>query len=102
MGQFSLYTNPNPASRKEFPYLLDVQTDLLRNLNTRVVIPVSTRVKKPISHLCPTIKLGDKNLVLMTQQLAAIPKNKIGKPVADLSLVRNQIIAALDFLFTGF
>ena len=31
MAQFDVYDNPNLASRKTTPYLLDVQTDLLDN-----------------------------------------------------------------------
>ena len=29
MAQFDVYENRNPVTKKKFPYLLDVQTDLL-------------------------------------------------------------------------
>ena len=29
MAQFVAYQNPNPASREQFPYLLDIQSNLL-------------------------------------------------------------------------
>ena len=32
MPQFALYQNRNPASRKRFPLLLDIQSDLLEVL----------------------------------------------------------------------
>jgi len=40
MAQFDVYLNPNPDTRKPIPYLLDVQTDLLDTLATRVVVPL--------------------------------------------------------------
>jgi toxin CcdB len=38
MPQFAVYRNRNPASRTRFPLLLDIQSDLLEPLTTRVVI----------------------------------------------------------------
>ena len=38
MAQFDVYHNPNPATRKTIPYLLDVQADLLDAMATRVVV----------------------------------------------------------------
>lgn len=40
MAQFDVYINPNTATRKVIPYLLDVQADLLDTLTTRVVVPL--------------------------------------------------------------
>src|SRR3972149_1597257 len=40
MAQFDVYRNANPATRARIPYLLDVQSDLLDILATRVVIPL--------------------------------------------------------------
>ena len=40
MAQFDVYRNTNSATRKSIPYVLDVQTDLLDTLATRVVVPL--------------------------------------------------------------
>ena len=34
MGQFWAYTNPNPATRDSYPFLLEIQSNLLRDLGT--------------------------------------------------------------------
>ncbi len=104
MAQFTLCHNPNKQTKKEFPYLLDVQTHLLRDLKTRVVIPVSklsSLSAKPISNLCPVIEIKGEKLVLMSQQMAGISISKIGKPIAELGHYRSEIISAIDFLITG-
>lgn len=40
MPQFAVYGNINPATRAAVPLLLDVQSDLLAELGTRVVVPL--------------------------------------------------------------
>ena len=40
MAQFDVYRNANPATRTRVPYLLDLQSDLLDPLGTRVVVPL--------------------------------------------------------------
>ncbi len=40
MSQFDVFDNPNDNTNQSMPYLLDVQSDLLDNLATRVVVPL--------------------------------------------------------------
>lgn len=104
MAQFTLYRNINKQSREAFPYLLDAQQPLLEDLHTRVVIPVarlSDMTGQPISHLCPVIEHNGEKVVLYSQQLAAISMKELGEQVGDMQQYRSEIIAALDFLFTG-
>jgi len=39
-AQFIAYENANPATKKTYPYLLDIQSNLLDELRTTVVIPL--------------------------------------------------------------
>ncbi|WP_036256026.1 CcdB family protein, partial [Spongiibacter marinus] len=41
MKQFDLYENPDSDSHATYPFFVDVQTDLLDDLNSRVVISTS-------------------------------------------------------------
>ena len=40
MAQFGIYQNRNAATAKRYPYLIELQTDLLSALKTTVVAPV--------------------------------------------------------------
>ena len=40
-----MYENLNPNSKQAYPYLIDVQTTLLTDLETRIVIPVALKSK---------------------------------------------------------
>jgi len=41
VAQLTVYRNKNPRSKAIFPLLVDVQSDLLDDLQTRVVIPLT-------------------------------------------------------------
>jgi toxin CcdB len=105
MAQFSVYRNKNPRTKATFPLLVDVQSDLLEPLNTRVVIPLTKApglTKKPVSHLTPEVTFGGERYVLMTPQLAGINRSELGSHAGSLAEERQAILAAIDFLVTGF
>jgi toxin CcdB len=104
MAQFDIYENPNEQSKKNFPYLLDLQSDLLDGLATRVVAPLAyVSVKgRTIDHLQPKFRVKKRIFYLSTSELAGIPVRALGKRVTSLKDQRQSIISALDFLFTGF
>ena len=103
MAQFDVYINPNTATRKAIPYLLDVQSDLLDTLSTRVVAPLvmEEEVGLAAQHLNPQFKVKGIAVVMSTAELAGISSRSLGDKVISLKSKRNEIIAALDLLFTG-
>lgn len=103
MAQFTVYHNRNAASPA--PYLLNVQSDLLSELRTRVVAPlypVDALGGKAVSTLMPVFELNGEPLLMLTAQLAGVDKQELGDPVSDFSIHRSEIVAALDLLLTGF
>ncbi len=103
MAQFDVYINKSPKSRKEIPYLLDVQSDLLSSLDSRVVVPlVKKTLMTPIKYLNPIFKVEDCEVILSTSEISGIPLSVLDKKVTSFKDKRNEIIAALDFLITGF
>ncbi|TLS78355.1 plasmid maintenance protein CcdB [Mariprofundus erugo] len=103
MAQFDLYRNPNSDSNAFIPYLLDVQADLLNVLATRVVIPLYTSdaIPKPILHLNPVLEVNGERFVLSAAELAGVSTSALGESITNLQSFRDEIIAALDFVFTG-
>lgn len=103
MAQFDVYINTSPATRKSIPYLLDVQADLLDTLATRVVVPLVLEEDMGLAakHLNPQFKIKGTSVVMSTAELAGVPNRLLGDKVASLKNKRDEIIAALDLLFTG-
>lgn len=85
------------------PYLLDIQHDLLSDLSTRVVVPL-VRVHtfgRRASRLHPTFIIGGEEVVLATQLIAAIGKGGLGTLAGTLTDRRDEILAAVDVLWSG-
>jgi toxin CcdB len=104
MRQFSVYRNKNPKSRSTYPYLVDVQSDLLSDLSTRVVVPLAKRTastKRPIKTLMPVVSVDGQQFMMMVPLLAGIGRGELGTPVASAAQYRGEVVAALDFLITG-
>jgi toxin CcdB len=105
MAQFTVYRNKNPRTKIRFPLLVDVQSDLLADLQTRVVIPLSKAAalaKKPVSHLMPILKFEGEAYMLVTPELAGVARNDLGAAAGSLAERRDAILAAIDFLLMGF
>lgn len=104
MPQFCVYRNPNPATKVSFPLLLDVQSDLTADLETRVVVPLCLAASmrgKLIKTLMPVLEIEGKSYAMLTPQLAGISRKQLGSKIADVGQRRDEIVAALDLLITG-
>jgi toxin CcdB len=104
MPQFAVYRNPNPDTRSAYPLLLDVQSDLIESLATRVVVPLSPAAAmkgRRLGTLTPALDIGGRQYVMLTPQLAGVAVKSLGPRVGDCAARRQEILAALDLLLTG-
>lgn len=101
MGQFDVHANPGS---RDYPYLVDLQADLLRDLSTRLVAPlIPERMlgAVPIAILNPIVEVAGKSYVVLMQESAAVPRAALGPIAASLEYRRADLVAALDLLVTG-
>jgi toxin CcdB len=103
MRQFCVYRNRNAATRSAYPLLLNVQSDLIAETGTRVVVPLvpAGRIMPSMPPLAPDISVGGEPHVMVTPLMAAIELADLGALEGDLSGERATILAALDFLVSG-
>ncbi|MCM2397029.1 CcdB family protein [Rhizobium sp. S95] len=99
MARFKVYRLKNDRS-----LVIDLQSNLLDNLETRVVAPVVSLhlISKYVARLNPRFEIEGVICVMLTEFIATLPASEIGEQVADLSDKADDIIAATDFLFQGF
>jgi toxin CcdB len=105
MAQLDVYPNPDRLTVDDIPYILDIQSGLLHTLPGCVVVPLAipeSLETLPILRLNPKLNVAGVTLVMLTQELATVSRRLLKSPVANLSPQREEILAALDFLFTGF
>ena len=104
MAQFTVYQNKNKATQVTYPFLLNIQNDLLASMQTCVVvplIPVKAMAHQPMSKLTPVLLVQGQDYCMMTPQLAGIHKRELGAEIETLTAHQNDIIAAIDFLLSG-
>lgn len=106
MARFDVYLNPGQDKKADVPFLLDVQSDLLADLGSRVVVPLR-RVDRFAttnfpSNLAPIFEIEGIRCFMETPKLAAVPLKILNKPLVSLSEFHVSITSALDFLFQGF
>ena len=91
---------PNPEGRG---WLLDVQADLLRDLNTRVVVPLmpTDTAPRPARGLNPVFRLEGQEHVMVTQFLSAVLAGLVSGRAMSLAAEATAISNALDLLLTG-
>lgn len=105
MAAYSVFQNPNPRTNGAVPFLLDVQSELLSELGTRVVVPLyrtEAAGVRALSRLTPVVVFQGESLVAMVPELAGIPRRELGPVSGDLVSARAEILPAIDLLLTGF
>lgn len=105
MARFDVYANTGSHAGTT-PYLLDVQSDLLDGLDSRVVIPLRRLERFPKvslpARLTPVLTVEGMDCFLETPKMGAVPLRVLKSPVTSLAHTQQQINAALDFLFQGY
>ena len=105
MNQFDVYINPSPSTHAALPFIVDIQSPVISELATRIVIPLGRMTyfkNEQLQGLTPVIEYQDERLLLLTAQIASVPKKILKKPVGSLADCRAEIISAVDFAITGF
>jgi toxin CcdB len=85
-------------------YVVDVQANFLSQLETRIVVPLMLAhdAPHPAARLNPQFRVGDDDVVMATQFMAAVPRGALSATAASLSDHRDEIVTAIDFLMQGF
>lgn len=103
MAQFDVFANPG-RNRERIPYVLDVQSDLLRDLATRVVVPLGVPdivERQYLAALHPVFRVGRRQVVLLSTEIAHLPARILARPVANLETNRFEILRAIDAVLSG-
>lgn len=105
MAQFDVYVNPQPESRRFVPYVVDVQSPLIDQLTTRLVLPLSrvgVRQDSLPVNLCPVVEVDGEALSLLPHLAAPVSARILKKPVSSLGHRAAEITGAMDAVLSGF
>ncbi len=85
-------------------FVVDVQTDLLDGLTTRLVVPLLPleAAPMPAGRLNPVLQFNGQPHALQPQLMGAVSAKLLGKPVDNLLRDYDRIVAAVDMILNGF
>jgi toxin CcdB len=98
MARFDVYKNGNARG-----LLLDIQSDLLDEFGSRVVVPLlSAEDMQSVSRLHPVFVINDERYIMSTHLIFAIPVDRLGAKIGSLAQEDLVITSAVDKLFSGY
>jgi toxin CcdB len=105
MARFDIYSNPG-KNKDNIPYLLEVQSNVISGLASRLVIPLRTMsgfatLALP-SDLFPTITVNGIDHFLDTPQMGAIPLSELKVKAGSAQACQFEIQTALDRVFGAY
>ncbi len=102
--QFDVYENPSPRMRDQYPFVVDVQSNLLGGLATRMVVPLALTAltaKELPRRLCPVFTVRRKSLMLVPFEAAPLDKRLLKTEVSSIRDRAGEIVAAMDAVMSG-
>jgi toxin CcdB len=101
--QFDVVANPDAEDAAHRPYLVVLQSDLVSGLRSTVVAPLIARSEiTGARQLNPLVAVDSREYWIAIYELFAIEQRVLGPRIANVADQRDAIVAAIDFLFTGF
>jgi toxin CcdB len=105
MAQWDVYPNPSARSRGDIPYLVDLQSNLLDALPSRLVAPLALTRLAPEGvprALCPVFNIAGVSVVLLPHEAGPIEARLLKRRTDSLLAQAHEVVAALDALVSGF
>ncbi|MGB9095147.1 CcdB family protein [Erwinia sp.] len=104
MKQFSIYRNQG-RNRQVYPYFIDIQSDLLSHLATRLVMPLAHKQasNSQVKSLTPVMRIEEHDYVILTSMLTTTDVKNLNEQhfVKNAAGMRDEIVSALDLLVLG-
>jgi toxin CcdB len=102
--QFDVYPNPSPRMHHQYPFVVDIQSELLSSLTTRMVVPLAVTGladKDLPRRLCPVLIVRGQNLMFVPFEAAPLEKRLLKAKTASVKGRADDIIAAMDAVMSG-
>lgn len=86
-------------SKGPISLVLEIQSDLMRDLPTVLVAPlIETKALKPFSLINPLVEVGGRQMAVRLEQMVGAPAARLGEPVVSLRGIEHEVSVALGRL----
>jgi toxin CcdB len=103
MTQLEVFANPIARARRAYPLVVVLQADLANTGRDRIVAPLVPRSRLPgtTGRLTPHVDVAGAAYVVLIPKLTAMPTDDLRGSKGSLLRHREEIVAAIDYLFLG-
>jgi toxin CcdB len=103
MAQLDVFINPAPAARRAYPFVAVLQADVADTGLERIVAPLvpRSRLVGSAGRLTPHVDVAGTPHVLIVPRMTAVAAADLRDRRGELTAFRDDIVAALDYLFLG-
>jgi len=103
MAQFDVFVNPFAATRRAYPFVVAMQSDFTINGGEQLVAPIAPIDYAPPTsrRVMPTVALQGNDLVVVVPRITVIPTRDLIERVSSIAAARDELLAAIDYLFFG-
>lgn len=104
MAQFDVYPNPVEELRDTHPYVVGIQSNLLKRPIAVVTVALARldAQSEPSNTLNPWLDVGGEAFVLETLAITSFEPSDLRRPVANLANQAQTIWDALDYALHGY
>jgi len=107
MAQWDVYVNPSPRARDDLPFVIDVQSDLLSGLATRLVLPFAPApAGTPLPpglprRMSPRFDIAGHEVQLVPTEAGTVDASLLKRRVVSLRPEAHRIVDAYDAVISG-
>jgi toxin CcdB len=103
MAQFDVFENPFATARRAYPFVVAMQSDFTVNGAEQLVAPIASLDFGPPAtrRVMPVVELRGHDHVVVVPKLAVMRSRDLIEKVSSVASARNELLAAIDYLFFG-
>jgi toxin CcdB len=103
VSQYDVFDNPITRARRAFPFVAILQSEIADTGRDRIVAPLVPYQRMPgvIGRLTPLVKVAGVDHVLLVPRMTSVAATDLRAIKDQLAAYRDDIVAAIDYLFLG-
>jgi len=103
MAQFDVFVNPLANSRRAYPFVTAMQSDMASNSSEQIVAPLAplASMSRTAGRLTPVVAVNGVDHVVVVPRLTSIRSRDLAACNTSIASARGELLAAIDYLFFG-
>lgn len=103
MAQFDVFVNPLANSRRAYPFVAAMQSDIASNASDQIVAPLAplASMSGVAGKLTPVVSVNGMDHLVVVPRLTPIRSRDLAASISSIASARRNLLAAIDYLFFG-